>query len=124
MFARKFTMTIAGAGVAFVMAAAPASAHFCFKTHDTANGAAGKAGSSGWATFAELAASELPGLCDAGIDLLAEAAGATADTPIKTSGVMAGGTLKKEEGGNKSIDHLDFAALEAAIPDAFAVCAD
>lgn len=109
--------------MAFVMAAAPASAHFCFKTHDTANGAAGKAGSSGWATFGEIAASEIPGLCAAGIDVLAAATGATASTPIKTSGVMAAGTLKKEEGGNKSIDHLDFAAIEAAIPAAFAACA-
>ena len=118
MIVRRLMTVAVATGATIALAAGPASAHFCYKIEQNANSAAGKAGSSGWATFAELAAQET-GLCPAGIAVLADAAGVSVDTTIKTSGVMAGGTLKKEDGGgNPAIDHLDFEAIEAAIPDA------
>ena len=43
--------------------------------------------------------------------------GVTTSTLINAHGVMAG-----LMGGNKAISHLDFAALEAAIPAAAAAC--
>ncbi|MGH8827863.1 MAG: hypothetical protein ACRDVZ_09785, partial [Jiangellaceae bacterium] len=74
---------IATAGVAtvaaVVLAAAPASAHFCFKTNLNARAAEGMAGSQNWVPF-EVLAFEFTGLCDEGIEILAEAAGATTDT--------------------------------------------
>lgn len=122
MFVRRLMTIGATAGAALVLAAGPASAHFCFKTHFNETSAAGKLGSNGWASFGELAF-EFTGLCPAGIAILADAGGVTVDTPIKTSGVMAGGTLKKQDSGNKAIDHLDFEAIDAAFPAAAEACA-
>jgi hypothetical protein len=80
------------------------------------------AGSQGWVSFGDLAA-EITGLCDAGIEILADTAGVTTDTAIKAHGVMAGGTLRKgEDSGNKAISPLDFEAIDAAFPDAVAAC--
>lgn len=122
MFVRRLITIGVTAGATLVLAAGPASAHFCFKTQFNEASAAGKVGSNGWASFGELAF-EFTGLCPAGIAILADAAGVTVGTPIKTSGVMAGGTLKKEDGGNKAIDHLDFDAIDAAFPAAAEACA-
>jgi len=105
-----------------VIAAAPASAHFCFKNEVNARAAQGMAGSQGWTSFGELAG-EITGLCPVGIEILADAAGVTTATPIKAHGVMAGGTLRKEDGcGNPAISHLDFDAIDAAFPEAAAAC--
>ena len=117
---------IATAGVAtvaaVVLAAAPASAHFCFKTELNERAAQGMAGSHNWVRFDVLAA-EITGLCDEGIAILAEAAGATTDTLINGHGLMAGGTLRQADGGgNKAISHLDFEGIEAAMGDAAAAC--
>jgi hypothetical protein len=60
--------------------------------------------------------------CDAAIDYIAAASGATADTMINAHAVMAGGTLRKASPGNPAISHLDFEALEAAIPGGLALC--
>jgi hypothetical protein len=113
-------------GVATVAAVAlmagQANAHFCFKEEQNARSAEGKGGSAGWFTFAELALQET-GLCPAGIEVLADAAGVTPSTTIHAHAVMAGGTLKKESGGNKAIGHLDIDAIIAAIPDGVAACA-
>ena len=57
-------------------------------------------------------------LVEGNITLLADAVGVTTSTLINAHGVMAGPTE-----GNKAISHLDFAALEAAIPAALAACA-
>jgi hypothetical protein len=117
---------IATAGVAtvaaVVLAAAPASAHFCFKTQLNERAAQGMAGSANWVSFEELAF-EFTGLCDEGIAILAEAGGVTTDTLINGHGLMAGGTLKKgEDSGNKAISHLDFESIDAAFPEAAAAC--
>lgn len=119
---RAVTTGIATAALV-ALSAGPAAAHFCFKTELNERAAAGMAGSSNWFTFASIASSELPGLCPAGVAYLANAAGATPNTLINGHGTMAGGTLRKgPDAGNKAISHLDFGALEAAIPTAFALC--
>ena len=114
------TATIATVA-AVVLAAAPASAHFCFKTELNERAAQGMAGSNNWVPF-EVLAFEFTGLCDAGIEVLAEAGGVTTDTLINGHGLMAGGTLRKAESGNKAISHLDFEAIDAATGEAIAAC--
>jgi len=42
---------------------------------------------------------EFTGLCGAGIEVLADAGGVTTDTLINGHGVMAGGTVRKGDGG-------------------------
>jgi MFS family permease len=122
---RRALMTGAGAVAILGLAAGPASAHFCFKTNLNARAAQGMSGSANWVSFSTLAAEFLPGLCDAGIEHLATAAGATPSTLINSHGTMAAGTLKKgPDSGTPSISHLDFEALDAAVPAAFALCAD
>lgn len=117
---RLATLTAATA-TAVVLAAAPASAHFCYVNHMTPQAVAGSAGSNGFATFGEIA-TEFTGLCPAGIQVLADAAGVGVGTPINLHAVMAGGALSKgkQAGG---ISHLDFAAIDAAFPQAAAACA-
>lgn len=112
----------AAAVASLALTAGTASAHFCYKTNENPNAAAGKAGSSNWASFSDLVAINLGPLCDEGVQLLADAAGATPSTLINTHGTMAGGTLKKEEPGTNSISYLNFDGLFAAIPDAFIAC--
>jgi hypothetical protein len=120
--ARRFATAGVATAVAVVLAAAPANAFFCFKTALNERAAEGMAGSQGWTSFGEIAF-EVTGLCDAGIEILADAAGVTTDTPIKAHGVMAGGTLRKgEDSGNTAISHLDFEAIDAAFPEAVAAC--
>jgi len=115
MLIRRLT-TVAAATVAFVvLTTSAASAHFCYFSDPNANGNAGRAGSNGFVSFGVIAASE--GFCPAGAEILADAVGVTTSTLINAHGVMAGPT-----GGNKAISHLDFAALEAAIPAAAAAC--
>lgn len=119
-FGRMATVTLTTA-VAVALAAGPASAHFCYVNNLTPQAVAGVAGSNGFATFGEIAL-QFTGLCPAGLQVLADAAGVDLGTPINTHAVMAGGALSqgKDAGG---IGHLDFAALEAAFPDAAAACA-
>jgi hypothetical protein len=120
---RRALITGAGAVAIVGLAAAPANAHFCFKTNLNAIAAQGMAGSSNWASFGDLAAQFLPDLCPAGIAHLASAAGVTTSTLINTHGTMAGGTLKKDQPGTNSISYLNFEALDAAVPGAYALCA-
>jgi hypothetical protein len=123
---RLVARTAAAVGTAAVMAVAaagPASAHFCFKTNRNDTSSAAIAGSAAWMSFADIARVELPGLCDAGIAHVAEAAGASPDVMINTRGTMAGGTLRKgPDAGTPSISHLDFDALFAAVEDGYALC--
>lgn len=119
---RRLVLSAVAAVAGIALAAAPASAHFCYKKNVNERAAAGMAGSANWMTFADIAAQELPGLCPAGVEYVANAAGATSDTLINGHGTMAAGTLKKDASGNPAIGHLNFEALEAAVPDAYALC--
>ena len=118
-------LLIGGATVvgAVALAAAPASAHFCFNDKMSERAAQAAAGSQNWVTFHDLAA-EFTGLCDDGIDVLAAAGGVDPGTLIHMHAVMAGGTLKEGgRGGNPAISHLDFDAIDAAMGEAGAACA-
>lgn len=104
------------------LAAGPASAHFCFKTDLNERAAQGQARSANWVSFHDLAFG-FTGLCDAGIEVLADAGGVTPDTLINSHGTMAGGTLRKgEDSGTPAISHLDFEAIDAAFPAAAEAC--
>ena len=103
------------------LGAGPAAAHFCYHNNLTPQAAAGLLQSQGYTSFGALAA-EFTGLCPAGIQILANAAGVTVDTPIHAHAVMAGG-LEAKGRSNPAIGHLDFAAIDAAFPDAAAACA-
>ena len=116
MLVRRLSTIAAVAATIVVLTATAASAHFCYFSNPNPNGDAGRAGSNGFVSFGAIAASE--GFCPAGAEILADAVGVTTSTLINAHGVMAGPT-----DGNKAISHLDFAALEAAIPAALAACA-
>ena len=113
---RKIVIGGVAALTALVVTAAPASAHFCYKSKLTPQAAAGMVRSQGFIAFGDLAA-EITGLCPAGVEVLADAAGVTMGTPIHARAVMARGSA-----GNRAISHLDFAAIDAAFPDAVAAC--
>ena len=116
MLVRRLS-TVAAATVAVVaLTASAASAHFCYFSNPNPNGNAGRAGSNGFVSFGVIAAAET-GLCPAGVQVLADAAGVETDTLINAHGVMAGPT-----DGNKAISHLDFDAIDAAFPAAVAAC--
>jgi hypothetical protein len=117
MFIRRLSTVAAGAAAVIALSATSSSAHFCFFNDPNPNGDAGRAGSKGFVPFGVVAA-EATGLCPAGVQVLADAAGVTTSTLINAHGTMAGPT-----GGNKAISHLDFAAIEAAFGDAAAACA-
>jgi hypothetical protein len=120
---RRATIIGVATAASLALAASPASAHFCFKTNLNETAAAGVAGSENWVSFGDLAAQFLPDLCEEGIQILATAGGVTTDTPINTHGTMAGGTLRKgADAGTPSISYLNFEAIDAAIPAAFAAC--
>ncbi|HEU0288537.1 MAG TPA: hypothetical protein VFR22_15930 [Nocardioidaceae bacterium] len=116
----RLTTVTAAAATAVVLGTSSASAHFCYVNHMTPQAMAGAANSNGFATFGEVAL-EFTGLCPAGIQVLANAAGVSVGTPINLHAVMAGGAAGqgKESGG---ISHLDFDAIDAAFPDAVAAC--
>lgn len=121
--ARRIVTTGVATVAALVVAAGPASAHFCFKTNLNERAAQGQAGSANWVSFGDLAFQITGGLCPEGIQVLADAGGVTTGTLINSHGTMAGGTLRKgEESGTPSISHLDFAAIDAAMPEAEAAC--
>ena len=117
MLVRRLSTITAGAAAVVLLSATAASAHFCYFGDPNPNGDAGRAGSQGFVPFGVIAA-EITGLCPAGVQILADAAGVTTDTLINAHGVMAGPT-----DGNKAISHLDFAAIDAAGPAAAAACA-
>ena len=102
------------------LGAGPAAAHFCYHNNLTAQAAAGMLKSNGYTSFGALAA-EITGLCPGGVQVLADAAGVTVDTPIHARAVMAGG-LEPKDRSNPAIGHLNFDAIDAAMPDAVAAC--
>ena len=116
MLVRRLTTVTAGGAAADLLSATAASAHFCYFSDPNPNGNAGRAGSQGFVPFGVLAA-QITGLCPAGVQILADAAGVTTDTLINAHGLMAGPT-----DGNKAISHLDFEAIDAATPAAVAAC--
>lgn len=121
MFVRRLSTITVGAAAALALGLGPASAHFCYVNHMTPQAMAGAGNSQGFVSFHDLAF-EFTGLCDDGIEVLADAAGISPATPINAKAVMAGGALKngKQAGG---ISHLDFDAIDAAFPEAIAACA-
>lgn len=122
VFARRLITTGIAAVGAVALVAGPASAHFCFKTELNERAAARMAESANWVTFHALAF-QFTGLCDAGIEVLADAGGVSVDTLINTHGTMAGGTLRKgADSGTPAISHLDFEAIEGATEEAIAAC--
>lgn len=118
----RVLLTGAGTVAALALTAGTASAHFCYKTDVNPASWEGKNGSQNWMSFSELVATHIGPVCDEGVEIIAAGAGVTPTTLINTHGTMAGGTLKKEQPGTKAISYLDFAGLEAAIPDAIAAC--
>jgi hypothetical protein len=119
-FRRVATVT-ATAAVAVGLLAGPASAHVCYVNNLTPQAVAGAGASNGFATFGDIA-SEFTGLCPAGVQVLADAAGVEVTTPVNVHAVMAGGAQAqgRQAGG---IGYLDFAALDDAFPAAAAACA-
>lgn len=126
-FAKRAGVVTAATAALVLAGTSSASAHFCYKTWETEQSAAGKGGSSAWMSFEAIAsmfvvdASGDP-LCLAGIQELATAAGVELDTMINIRGTMAGGKFEQDGTGNKAISHLDFMALEAATAGAFETC--
>ena len=86
------------------------TAHFCYKNSLHRKRQRAWRESQGFATFGELAF-EVTGLCPAGIEVLADAAGVTTGDTDHAHAVMASGSA-----GNKAISHLDFDAIDADIP--------
>ena len=120
MFVRRISTIALGTVTAVALGLGPASAHFCYVNNMTPQAMAGANNSSGFVSFHDLAA-EFTGLCDAGIQVLADAASISVDTPIHVHAVMAGGA--EFQGKNApGISHLDFDAIDAAFPDAAAAC--
>lgn len=117
MFVRRAAVVAVSTLATLALSTGAASAHFCFFNDPNPNGNAGRTGSNGFVQFGVIAAQET-GLCPAGVQVLADAAGVETTTLINAHGVMAGPT-----DGNKAIGHLDFAAIEAAFPAAAAACA-
>ena len=120
MHLRRLPTLAIPTAAALALGVTPAAAHFCYHNNLTPQAAAGMLGSQAYVSFGELAG-EITGLCPAGVEVLANAAGVSMDTPIHARTVMAGGLAKKGS-SNPAISHLDFEAIEAAFPDAMAAC--
>ena len=120
MFVRRLSTITIGTVAAVALGLGPASAHFCYVNNMTPQAMAGASNSNGFASFHDLAF-QFTGLCDAGIQVLADAAGISIETPINMHAVMASGAefQGKDAGG---ISHLDFEAIDAAFPDAIIAC--
>jgi hypothetical protein len=120
MHVRRFSIPVVAAVAGIAIGVAPASAHFCYQNDLTPQAAAGMLGGSGFTSFGELVF-RFTGLCPAGIEVLADAAGVSVDTPIHAHAVMAGGAAEQGR-SNPAISHLDFAAIDAAFPAAVDAC--
>ena len=120
MFVRRLSTIAVGTVAAVALGLGPASAHFCYVNHMTPQAMAGAGNSNGFVSFHHLAF-EFTGLCDAGIQVLADAAGISVATPINVHAVMAGGAESRGRDA-RGISHLDFDAIDAAFPDAIAAC--
>ena len=120
MFVRRLSTISVGTVAAVALGLGPASAHFCYVNNMTPQAMAGASNSKGFESFHDLAF-QFTGLCDAGIQVLADAAGISVETPINVRAVMAGGAEFRGKDA-RGISHLDFAAIGAAFPNADAAC--
>lgn len=120
MFVRRISTISVATVAAVALGLGPASAHFCYVNNMTPQAMAGASNSNGFVSFHDLAL-EFTGLCDAGIQVLAGAAGIAVDTPINMHAVMAGGAEFRGKDA-RGISHLNFEAIDAAFPDAIAAC--
>ena len=120
MFIRRISTVAVGTVTALALGLGPASAHFCYVNHMTPQAIAGASNSNGFASFHDLAF-EFTGLCDDGIQVLANAAGVSVATPINLHAVMAGGAQSRGKDA-RGISHLNFEAIDAAFPDAVDAC--
>jgi hypothetical protein len=116
MLVRRLSIVSGLAAATVALSAGGAFAHECYFTNPNPNAQAGRAGTPAFMSFHDMAY-QFTGLCDDGIAFAAEAAGITPDTLINTKGMMAGPT-----DGNKAIQHLNFGALDAALPTAYGMC--
>lgn len=118
MLMRRLSIVAGGAATALLLSTGSAFAHGCYFTNPNPNADDGRAGSSGFVSFTDLALMFTEGAaCDEAIEYLAPLAGVTPDTLINAHGMMAGGS-----GGNKAIQHMDFAALETNFDAAMSLC--
>ena len=120
MLVRRISTIAAGTAAALALGLGPASAHFCYVNNMTPQAMAGASNSSGFVSFHDLAF-QFTGLCDAGIQVLADAAGISGETPINARTVMASGAEFQGKDA-RGISHLDFEAIDAAFPDAIVAC--
>lgn len=118
MFVRRLSIITGATTAAILLSSGAALAHGCYFTNPSPNADAGRAGSSGFMSVRDMAHLFVhPELCEAGVETLATAAGVTPNTLINAHGMMAGGS-----GGNKAIQHMDFAGLEANMQRAMDTC--
>jgi hypothetical protein len=71
MLVRRISIIGVGTVAAVALGLGPAGAHFCYANNMTPQAMAGASASSGFLSFHDLAA-EFTGLCDAGIEVLAD----------------------------------------------------
>lgn len=119
MFVRRLSIVSGLAAATVALSAGGAFAHECYFTNPNPNAQAGRAQTSAFMSFHDLAVQETGGaLCNAGIAVVADALGIAPDTLINTKGMMAGPT-----DGNKAIQHIDFRLITAGVmDDAFGAC--
>jgi hypothetical protein len=119
----RLALGIAIAAVLHIVGSVPAAADDSINVKRADQGSVGAARSQGFTTFAEEMKRLFPGLCDAGVAILADAARVTSDTPILSHASMARGT---GGAGTPAIVYVDldvihamyFAALMACPPPA------
>jgi len=117
MLLRRAATVAVSTVAAVALTAGTANAHFCFTKNAVQQGHEGKAGSQAFVSFHDLAF-EFTGLCDEGIQVLADAGGVETWTAINVRTVMAQGSGGKSQG----IGYLDFEAIAAAEEAAAAAC--
>jgi hypothetical protein len=116
----RLALATATAGALLIVGSSSAWAHECFNVKRSDQGNAGAAASQGFSTFADDAQEFFPGLCDAGVAILATAAGVTPETPVLAHATMASGT---GGAGTPAIHYLNIHGIFAAVPAALAACA-
>jgi hypothetical protein len=118
MFARRLSIITGATTAAVLLSSGAALAHGCYFTNPNPNADANRAHTKAFMSFTDMAHMFIaPDFCAEGIEILAEAAGITPETMINGRGMMAGGS-----GGNKAIQHMDFAGLEANMQLAMDTC--
>jgi hypothetical protein len=118
MLVRRLSIVSGLAAATVALSAGGAFAHECYFTNPNPNAQAGRAGTPAFMSFHDMAVAYV-GLCDAGVDVVADFLGISPDTLVNQKGMMAGPT-----DGNKAIQHIDFESLtDAVMGAAFDACA-